>query len=128
MWGLPKVRKLGIGHIIPASLAAIVVGTAVEWGVFRTLLEKQGGGTRTVGETALLEAGLPGFHFPVLPEGGAKWGTIWIYAVSLTLVGGVETVMTHEGRWVGGREGRGEGEREGGRMGCLRTIWMYAAS
>jgi MFS superfamily sulfate permease-like transporter len=116
MWALPKVKKFGIGHIIPASLAAIVVGTAIEWGVFRTVLEKQGGGTRTVGETALLEAGLPGFHFPMLPN-GAKWGTIWIYAVSLALVGGVETVMTHEGEWVGGREGGREDVDVGGELG-----------
>ena len=82
-WLLPKAGR--VGRLVPASLAAIIVGTAVEWGVNRPLLNLP---TRTVGDTARLGAGVPGFHWPDLPADPA-WGTIFAYALSLCMVGGV---------------------------------------
>lgn len=79
---LPKLGRLG--RIVPASLVAIVVGTAVEWGLFRKALGIE---TRTVGDTAELGDGLPGFHWPALPA-KPGWGTIFSYALSLCLIGG----------------------------------------
>jgi hypothetical protein len=79
---LPKLGCLG--RVVPASLVAIVGGTAIEWGLYRKALGIE---TRTVGDTAALGDGLPGFHWPVLPHSPA-WGTIFAYAVSLCLIGG----------------------------------------
>lgn len=79
---LPRMGR--VGRIVPASLVAIVIGTAVEWGLFRRALNIE---TRTVGDTAALGDGLPGFHWPVLPS-QPNWGIIWAYAISLCLIGG----------------------------------------
>ena len=89
MLALPRCSKRA-AELLPPSLVAIVLGTVVEHALFRARL---GVATRTVGDTAAIDGALPQFHLPDVPA-DAAWGVIAQYAVSLCLVGLIESVMT----------------------------------
>ncbi len=78
---LPKLTQA-----IPSSLAAIVVVTLLA--VFL------GMDTRSVGDLASIEGGLPTFHIPMVP---LNWETIEIifpYAIILAAIGLIESLLT----------------------------------
>ena len=84
MWGLPKVPK--IGKLIPSSLAAILIVSALVIGLN---IE-----TKTVGDMASVAGGLPAFHIPMVP---LTLETLWIVLpVSITLagIGLIESLLT----------------------------------
>ncbi|MFZ1332974.1 MAG: SulP family inorganic anion transporter [Flavobacteriales bacterium] len=81
IWGLPKLTK-----VIPSSLAAILVVTAVVLG-----LDIE---TRTVGDIASISGGFPPFHIAAVPF---TWETLMIilpYAGIVAGVGLIESLLT----------------------------------
>eukprot|EP01006_Ploeotia_vitrea_P045195 TRINITY_DN66919_c6_g1_i1.p1 TRINITY_DN66919_c6_g1~~TRINITY_DN66919_c6_g1_i1.p1 ORF type:complete len:653 (+),score=360.36 TRINITY_DN66919_c6_g1_i1:613-2571(+) len=84
----PKTPK--IGKVLPASMVALIIGTAFEHGINRAAI---GYDTRTVADTAPIEGGFPQAHFPDV-SGTSHWGTILSYAGSLAAIGLIESVMT----------------------------------
>lgn len=95
----PQVPKLG--KVIPASLMGLLIGTLLEHVLFRRAF---GISTRTVEETAPISGSLPKFDWPALPKhshGDSEEdhtsdmvGTMMNYAVTLAIIGGVESVLT----------------------------------
>ena len=83
----PKVPCFG--KILPGSLVAIILGLATE-AIIRGTSDYS---TRTVAETAPIGGDLPQFYFPY-PTGTEHWGTMIQYAISLALIGMIESVMT----------------------------------
>ncbi len=81
IWGLPKLTK-----VVPASLAAILVVFAIV--VFGGI------DTKTVGDMASIEGGLPPFHIPQVPF---TWDTLMLvlpYAAIMAGVGLIESLLT----------------------------------
>ena len=78
---LPKITK-----IIPSSLAAIVVVSLVVIGFNLD--------TRTVGDIASIEGGLPTFHYPDMAWTWENLMIILPYAITLAAVGLIESLLT----------------------------------
>jgi len=85
----PSIPK--IGDIIPASLVGLLVGTFLEHTIFRKVFDVA---TRTVEETAPISGTLPKFDWPAIPSDSTTWGTALSFAVTLAIIGGVESVLT----------------------------------
>ena len=92
----PMVPK--IGKIIPASLMGLLVGTFFEHVVFR---KGFGISTRTVEETAPIKGTVPKFDWPAIngfdttdEQSSNTVGIVLSYAVTLAIIGGVESVLT----------------------------------
>lgn len=86
----PYFKKLK--RYVPAALVALIVVTAFEHGVNRTLIHLP---TRTVEETAPVDGTFVAPRIPPLPA-DTPWNSIITYAVILALVGVIESVMTAE--------------------------------
>ena len=81
IWGLPKLTKA-----FPAPLAAILAVSAIVIGFDLD--------TRSVGDLASISGGLPQFHIPVVP---LSFETLWIilpYAIILSAIGLIESLLT----------------------------------
>jgi len=87
----PKIPK--IGKWIPASLMGLLVGTLLEWTLFRKVI---GQGTRVVEETSTIAGAPPQFDWPALPENNKSEtiSTMLSYAIQLAAIGAVESVLT----------------------------------
>ncbi|VEU42683.1 unnamed protein product [Pseudo-nitzschia multistriata] len=85
----PKIPK--IGKLIPASLVGLLVGTLIEWTLFRKVI---GQGTRTVAETAPIAGAPPKFDWPTIPTDGQTIQTMLLFAIQLAAIGAVESVLT----------------------------------
>jgi len=85
----PKIPK--VGKWIPASLVGLLVGTLIEWTLFRMVIGK---GTRTVAETAPIAGDPPKFDWPAIPDDSQTLKTMFIYAIQLAAIGAVESVLT----------------------------------
>lgn len=81
IWGLPKLTK-----VIPASLTAIIV-------VFG-LVAFIGIDTKTVGDIASIQGGLPPFHIPSVPFNLETLILIFPYAAIVAGVGLIESLLT----------------------------------
>jgi SulP family sulfate permease len=80
-----------IGKIVPSSLIALLLGTLIEFTLFRRVF---GVGTRTVGETATMNGDVPRFDWPTVPTDSNTMSTIFSYAITLATIGSVESVLT----------------------------------
>jgi len=91
MQWFPKVPK--IGKWIPASLMGLLVGTLLEWTLFRMAI---GQGTRVVQETSTIAGAPPKFDWPALPEENYSQtlSTMFEYAIQLAAIGAIESVLT----------------------------------
>ena len=95
----------GIGRIVPASLVGLLVGTALEWGLFRPVFNVS---TRTVQETATMSGTLPQFHWPNQfdTSNPQTMQTVIVYGITLAAIGAVESVLTlqacNEVSWCAG--------------------------
>lgn len=78
---LPKLTTA-----VPSSLAAIIVVSVVVIGFNID--------TRTVGDLASIEGGLPVFHIPAVPFTLHTLAIIWPYALILAAVGLIESLLT----------------------------------
>ena len=85
----PKIPK--IGKWIPASLMGLLIGTLLEWTLFRRAI---GQGTRVVEETAPIAGAPPKFDWPAIPDDGQTIRTMLSYAIQLAAIGAVESVLT----------------------------------
>eukprot|EP00536_Pseudo-nitzschia_multiseries_P000845 jgi/Psemu1/294189/fgenesh1_pm.11_\ len=85
----PKIPK--IGSMIPASLVGLLVGTLLEWTLFRKVI---GQGTRTVEETAPIAGAPPRFDWPTIPQDSQTIQTMFVFAIQLAAIGAVESVLT----------------------------------
>jgi SulP family sulfate permease len=81
IWGLPKLTR-----VFPSSLAAILVIFAVVV-IFNI-------DTRTVGDIASIQGGLPPFHIPAVPVSLATLQVIFPYALIMAGVGLIESLLT----------------------------------
>ena len=84
IWIWPKLPK--IGKLIPAPLASILIVSALVIGFDLD--------TRTVGDLASVEGGLPQFHIPMVPF---TLETLWIVlpiAFTLAAIGLIESLLT----------------------------------
>ena len=81
IWGLPKLSK-----VVPSSLVAIllVFGIVVGFGL----------DTRTIGDIASIEGGLPPFHLPAVPMVFETLEIIFPYAAIMAGVGLIESLLT----------------------------------
>lgn len=81
IWGLPRITK-----VVPASLVAIlaVFGIVVFGGI----------DTRTVGDIASIQGGLPPFHIPQVPFNFETLTVIFPYAAIMAGVGLIESLLT----------------------------------
>ncbi|MBT8237001.1 MAG: SulP family inorganic anion transporter [Bacteroidia bacterium] len=81
IWGLPKLSK-----VVPSSLVAIllVFGIVVAFGL----------DTRTIGDIASIEGGLPPFHLPAVPMVFETLEIIFPYAAIMAGVGLIESLLT----------------------------------
>ena len=81
IWGLPKLSK-----VVPSSLVAIllVFGIVVTFGL----------DTRTIGDIASIEGGLPPFHLPAVPLVFETLEIIFPYAAIMAGVGLIESLLT----------------------------------
>ncbi len=81
IWGLPKLSKA-----VPSSLVAIllVFGIVVGFGL----------DTRTIGDIASIEGGLPPFHLPAVPMVFETLEIIFPYAAIMAGVGLIESLLT----------------------------------
>ncbi|GMF33679.1 unnamed protein product [Phytophthora lilii] len=79
-----------IGHLIPPTLVAAVVGVGFEFGINRPLL---GYDVRTIGDMSPLNGGLPTFAIPKLGD-VQDWGVVLSTAASIMAVGLFESLMT----------------------------------
>ena len=84
IWLLPKVPK--IGKIIPASLASIIIVSALVIGLD---LE-----TKTVGDMASVAGGLPAFHIPMVPFTLETLFIILPISFTLAAIGLIESLLT----------------------------------
>ena len=82
IWLLPKVTKA-----FPAPLAAILVVSAIVIGL--------GLDTRSVGDLASISGGLPEFHIPMVPLTFETLEIIFPYALILSAIGLIESLLTH---------------------------------
>jgi SulP family sulfate permease len=78
---LPKLTKL-----VPSSLAAIVVVSAIIIGF--------GIDTKSVGDIASIEGGLPKFHIPIVSLNFETLKIIFPYAFIMAMVGLIESLLT----------------------------------
>lgn len=85
----PQVPK--VGKWIPASLVGLLVGTLIEWTLFRKAI---GQGTRVVEETAPIAGAPPKFDWPAIPQDSQTISTMLSYAIQLAAIGAVESVLT----------------------------------
>jgi SulP family sulfate permease len=85
----PSVPKLG--KWIPASLMGLLVGTLLEHTLFREAFNVA---TRTVEETAPIKGNLPKFDWPAIPSDSNTVSTMFEFAITLAIIGGVESVLT----------------------------------
>jgi len=85
----PKIPK--IGKWIPASLVGLLVGTLLEWTLFRMVI---GQGTRVVQETAPIAGAPPKFDWPSIPNDQQTITTMLVFAIQLAAIGAVESVLT----------------------------------
>eukprot|EP00986_Skeletonema_menzelii_P012168 scaffold6576_cov139-Skeletonema_menzelii.AAC.1 len=85
----PKTPK--VGKWIPASLVALLVGTLIEWTLFRMAI---GQGTRVVEETATIQGDPPKFDWPTIPNDSQTISTMLSFAIQLAAIGAVESVLT----------------------------------
>lgn len=81
IWALPRFTKA-----IPASLAAILVVTAVVLGLDMD--------TRSVGDISSIQGGFPPFHIPELPLSLETLSIIFPYAFIVAGVGLIESLLT----------------------------------
>ena len=81
IWGLPKITKA-----IPASLAAILVVTAIVLGLDID--------TRNVGDISSIKGGFPPFHIPDIPFTFETLSIIFPYAFIVAGVGLIESLLT----------------------------------
>ncbi|KAF1784373.1 SLC26A/SulP transporter domain [Phytophthora cactorum] len=79
-----------IGHLIPPTLVAAVIGVGFEFGINRPLL---GYDVRTIGDTSPLDGGLPTFAIPKFGD-VQDWGVVLSTAASIMAVGLFESLMT----------------------------------
>ncbi|EGZ18533.1 hypothetical protein PHYSODRAFT_315265 [Phytophthora sojae] len=79
-----------VGHLIPPTLVAAVVGVGFEFGINRPLL---GYDVRTIGDTSPLNGGLPTFALPKFGD-VQDWGVVLSTAASVMAVGLFESLMT----------------------------------
>jgi len=86
----PKLPK--IGKWIPASLVGLLVGTFVEWIIFRKAMGTQG--TRVVEQTAPIAGAPPKFDWPAIPQDNKTISTMLSFAIQLAAIGAVESVLT----------------------------------
>lgn len=84
IWGIPKIPKLG--KMIPASLASIVIVSALVIGFELD--------TRTVGDLASVAGGLPQFHIPMVPLTFETLAIILPVAITLAAIGLIESLLT----------------------------------
>ena len=84
IWLLPKVPK--VGKIIPASLASILIVSGLVIGLDLD--------TRTVGDLASVQGGLPQFHIPMVPFTLETLFIILPIAVTLAAIGLIESLLT----------------------------------
>ncbi|WP_022695963.1 SulP family inorganic anion transporter [Ponticaulis koreensis] len=82
IWGLPKFTK-----VIPAPLAAILVVSFIVIGF--------GVETRSVGDLASIAGGLPQVHIPMVPLNFETLEIIFPYALILSAIGLIESLLTH---------------------------------
>jgi len=85
----PKAPK--VGKWIPASLMGLLVGTLLEWTLFRMAI---GQGTRVVQETAPIAGAPPKFNWPAIPDDPETIRTMLVFAIQLAAIGAVESVLT----------------------------------
>lgn len=85
----PKIPK--VGKIIPASLMGLLIGTLLEHTLFRKAF---GVATRTVEETAPISGSLPKYDWPAIPDDRNTWNVMFQFAITLAIIGGVESVLT----------------------------------
>jgi SulP family sulfate permease len=89
------VHRLPVPHIraVPAVLIAAVIGTSLEYGVFRAAISHP---TRTVGDTAAINGSLPSVSFPspVSSLSSSLIGQVILEAVLVAFVGLVESILT----------------------------------
>ncbi|KPM47854.1 SulP family inorganic anion transporter [Jiulongibacter sediminis] len=81
IWGLPKITK-----VVPASLTAILVTTAIVLGL--------GLETKTVGDISPIKGGFPPFHIPSVPFNLETLNIIFPYALIVAGVGLIESLLT----------------------------------
>jgi Sulfate permease family len=80
-----------VGKWIPASLMGLLVGTLIEWTLFRRVI---GQGTRTVEETAPVAGEPPKFDWPAIPSDDQTIRIMFVYGIQLAAIGAVESVLT----------------------------------
>jgi len=85
----PMVPK--VGRWIPASLMALLIGTLIEWTLFRQAI---GQGTRVVEQTAPIAGDPPRFDWPSIPTDSQTLSTMLSFAIQLAAIGAVESVLT----------------------------------
>jgi len=85
----PKIPK--VGKFIPASLVGLLVGTLLEWTLFREVF---GQATRVVEDTAPIAGEPPRFDWPAIPNDSQTISTMFSYAIQLAAIGAVESVLT----------------------------------
>ncbi|KAJ3089786.1 hypothetical protein HK102_005513 [Quaeritorhiza haematococci] len=83
--------------IIPGSLTAMIVCTAIEHGIYRAAFKVS---TKTVGDVASLKGSLPTFHIPaqltLSSSDPGLWGIVLQYSAILCAIGTIESLMTME--------------------------------
>ncbi|RLN31729.1 hypothetical protein BBJ28_00024543 [Nothophytophthora sp. Chile5] len=79
-----------VGHLVPPTLVAAVIGVGFEFGINRPLL---GYDVRTVGDTSPLNGGLPTFAVPTFGD-VQNWSVVLSTAASIMAVGLFESLMT----------------------------------
>lgn len=84
IWVFPKLPK--IGKIIPAPLASILIVSALVIGFNLD--------TRTVGDLASVQGGLPSFHIPMVPFTLETLFIIFPIALTLAAIGLIESLLT----------------------------------
>ncbi len=84
IWLFPKLPK--IGKLIPASLASIVIVSALVIGLDLD--------TRTVGDLASVAGGFPSFHIPMVPFTFETLMIVLPIAFTLAAIGLIESLLT----------------------------------
>jgi SulP family sulfate permease len=84
IWVFPKLPK--IGKIIPAPLASILIVSGLVIGFNLD--------TRTVGDLASVQGGLPSFHIPMVPFTLETLFIIFPIALTLAAIGLIESLLT----------------------------------
>ncbi len=80
-----------IGKYIPASLVAIILGSAFEHGIVRAAFGVE---TRILENTAPIKGRWPSWYLPSIPNTTDIWSVILIYGLYSALVALVENIMT----------------------------------